>query len=72
MAVLVELDGIADRRVLLRYLKQAALHGSAIAVALAGGLDDGAGIDALVDMERHRRHLEGGVLRLASPLQLRI
>ena len=72
MAVMVELDGAADRRVLLRQLEQAALHGSAVAVTLARGLDDGAGVYALMHMQRHRGHLEGGVLGLPRPLQLRV
>ena len=70
VAVLVELDGVADGRILLRQLEEAGLHGGAVAVALACGLDDGAGVDALVDMEGYGGHLEGGVFCLASPLQL--
>ena len=71
MAMLVRLDGATQGRVFLREVEQTALLcGSAI--LLADSLDDGAGVNALADVERHSRHVKRGMLRLAGPLQLRV
>ena len=45
---------------------------ASVAVPLAHGLDDGARVDALVDVQRDGGHLERGVLRLARPDKLRV
>ena len=70
VAVLVELDGLPDGRVLVRSLEHGQLRVGAIAFPY--GLDDGARVDPFVDVEGDARHLEGGVFRLARPLQLRV
>ena len=69
VGVLVELDRPPEGRVLLLGLEQRLL---ARAVALADRLDDGAGIDPLVDMERDGRNRERSPLGLARPGQLRV
>ena len=67
--VLVELDRPAKGRVLLLGLEQRLL---ARAVALAYRLDDGAGVDPLVDVERNGRNRKRSPLGLARPGQLRV
>ncbi|HVO92678.1 MAG TPA: hypothetical protein VMT22_07550 [Terriglobales bacterium] len=42
------------------------------AIAPAHGFDDGAWVDALVDVERNRRHFERSPLGFAGPNQLRV
>ena len=69
MRVLVELDRPAERRVLLLGLEQRLL---ARAVALADRLDDGAGVDPLVDVEGDGRNRKRSPLGLARPGQLRV
>ena len=67
--VAVELGGLADDgRVVFQQGKEGMLL-LLVAVTFAHGLDDGAGVDALVDVEGDGRNLKGGVLGLARPLQ---
>ena len=72
VGVLVEVDGLAQGRVLLGRLEERALDRGRRAVPPAHGLHDGLGIDALVDVQRDGGHLERGVLGLAGPGQRRI
>ena len=75
VAVLVELNGVAQRRVLLRQLEKRELPctEAAAPLRLLDGLDDGARVDALMDVERHRRHLEGGTCSaLPAHCELRV
>ena len=68
VGVLVELDGFAQGRIFLFGLKQGLLP-LRVSVALAHRLDDGAGIDSLVDMQGDGRDGERCPLRLARPVQ---
>ena len=68
VGVLVELDGFAQGRIFLLGLKQGLLP-RRVAVALAHRLDDGAGIDSLVDMQGDGGDGERGPLRFARPVQ---
>jgi hypothetical protein len=72
VGVLVELNGLAQGWIFLGLVEQPALLCAAVAIVLADGLDDGARVNALVDVQRDGRYLKGGVLRLARPLQLRV
>ena len=65
----VELDCPPQGRVLLLGLEQRLL---ARAVALAYRLDDGAGVDPLVDVEGDGRNRKRSPLGLARPGQLRV
>jgi len=69
--VLVELDGLAQG-FLAFDLEERKLHRPAVTIALAHCLDDGARLDALVNVQRDGGHLEGGMLGLAGPDQLRV
>jgi hypothetical protein len=71
--VAVEVHGFAEGRILLASLEQIALRGfRRRAIAFADGFDDGARVNALVDVERNRRDLEGSVFGFARPDELRI
>ena len=70
VSVLVELDGLADRRVFLRLGKQGSLR--CLSVAFPHRLHDGARVNALVNVQGDGRHLERGVLGLPGPDELRI
>lgn len=69
--MLLELDGLAQGRVLLGQGKQRQLRG-VVAVSSAYGLDDRARVDALVDMQGYCRQLKGCSLSLARPNELRV
>ncbi len=69
VGVLVELDRLAKGRVLLLGLEQRLLFR---AVALADRLDDGAGVDPLVDVEGDGRNRKRSSLGFARPGQLRV
>ena len=71
----VEVDGLPDRRVLLRGVEQGALEALAPglrAVALPHRLHDGARVDALVDVQGDGGDLERRVFGLARPGELRV
>jgi len=68
--VLVELDGLAKRRVLFRSLEQRELR--MVPVALLHRVDDGARVDALVNMQRDGRDIERGMFGLRCPDKLRV
>ena len=69
--MLVELDGLAQRRVLLWLLEHGHLaRAPGIAVPLLHGTDDGSRVDPLVDVQADRGNLEAGVLCLARPDEL--
>ena len=70
VTVTVELDGLAERRVFLRRGEQR--HLRLRAVSLAHRLNNRARVDALVHVQRHGRHLERRMLRLAGPRELRV
>ena len=70
VAVPVKLDGLAQRRVFRRRGEQG--HLRLRTVLLAHRFDDRARVNALVHVQRHGRHLERGVLRLAGPRKLRV
>ena len=71
MGMLVEFDGLAQGRVLPLALEKLPLtiH---LAVAFADRLDDGAGVDPLVDVQGDGGDPERGSLRLARPAQMRV
>ena len=71
MLVAVEFDGLTNGWVLVRQGEQGKLL-RLQAVVPAHRLDDGARVDALVDVQRDGRDLEGRVLGLAGPLELRV
>ena len=67
--VLVELNGLADGRILLRRGEQRELW---LAVLLPYRFDDAARVDAFMYVQGNRRHLKGRVFGLPRPLQLRV
>ena len=67
--MLVELDGLAQGRVLPRSIKQGFL---VVSVTLAYRFNDGARVDPLVDVQGDGRDRERGPLRLARPAQMRV
>jgi hypothetical protein len=68
VGVAVEIDGFAERRIFLAGFEEVALGGlRRDAVALADGFDNGARVNALVDMEGDGRNFEGGVFSFAGP-----
>ena len=69
MRVLVELDRLAQGWVFLQQVEEGRLFIIA-AVALADGLDDGAGINVLMDTERDGGDVKGGMLCFTSPNKL--
>ena len=77
----VKIDGFAERRIFFASFEERGLErrrleaGStkwAGAVALADGFDDGARIDAFVDVEGDGGNFEGGVFFFAGPDELRV
>ena len=73
MGVAVKIDGFPERRIFFAGFKKVALHGAGWrAVALADGFDDGARVNALVDVEGDGGDFEGGVFFLAGPDELRV
>jgi hypothetical protein len=72
VGVLVEVERLAERRVLLRPSKERHLLYAGISIAFAHRVEDGLRVDPLVDVQRDGRHLEAGVLGLAGPDQLRV
>jgi hypothetical protein len=68
VGVAVEIDGFAERRIFLAGFEEVALGGlERNAIALADGFDDGARVDALVDVEGDGGDFEGSVFFLAGP-----
>ena len=68
MGVAVEIDGFAERRIFFAGFEEVALGGlERDAVALADGFDDGARVNALVDVEGDGGDFEGGVFLLSGP-----
>jgi len=68
VGVAVEIDGFAERRIFLAGFEEVALGGlERDAIALANGFDDGARVDALVNVEGDGGDFEGGVFLLAGP-----
>lgn len=65
----VELDSFSQRRVLLCELKKRLLAPHTV-FALSHGFDDGARVDALMDMERNCGDIEGCVFGFPCPLKL--
>jgi hypothetical protein len=64
----VKIDGFAEGRIFFAGFEEVALSGlERDAVAFADGFDDGARVDALVDVEGDGGDFEGGVLLFASP-----
>lgn len=72
LGVRVKLDGLTERRVLVRHLEERQLLHRRLTVALADGLDDRLRVDPLVDVERDGGHLEAGMLGPAGPVQKRL
>ena len=70
MRVLVELNRLTERRVLFGVLEER--HLLPIAVLLAHRLDDGAGVDALMDMERDSLDVKRGVFCFSCPVEVRL
>ena len=69
----VEIDGFAERRIFFAGFEEVALHGlERHAIAFANGFNDGARVDAFVDVERNGWDFEGGVFGFASPDESRI
>jgi len=69
--VAVEVNGFAERRIFFTSLEQVALRGpQRDTIALANGFDDGAWVNALVDVEGNRRDLERQMLFLSGPYKL--
>ena len=66
----VEPDGLPKRRILLRRGEQRRLRIGAS--PLAHRLDDGGRVDAVVKVQRDRRHLERRILGFAGPGKLRV
>jgi hypothetical protein len=68
VGVAVEIDGFTERWIFFAGFEEISLGGlERDAVALADGLDDGARVDALMDVEGDRRNFEGGGLLFAGP-----
>ncbi|HEV1994093.1 MAG TPA: hypothetical protein VGR03_07175 [Candidatus Acidoferrum sp.] len=73
MGVAVEIHGFAERRIFFASFEEVALSGlERDAVALTDGFDDGARVDAFVDVEGNGGDFEGNVLFLAGPDELRV
>src|SRR5579862_1894716 len=77
--VAVEIYGFAERRIFFAGFEEGWLKrrrrdagGTRSAVALANGFDDGARVDAFVDVEGYGGNFEGSVLGFAGPDELRI
>src|SRR5215213_4397272 len=71
MLMFVEVYRLPKRRVLLRSLEEGGLQLDG-GIILLNRLDDGARVYAFVEMQRDGRHLEGGMLRFACPLECRV
>jgi len=68
MGMAVEIDGFAEGRIFFAGFEEVALGGlERDAIALADGFDDGARVNALVDMEGNGGNFEGGVFFFAGP-----
>jgi hypothetical protein len=73
LGVAVEVDGFAERRVFFAGFEEVALRGlQRNTVAFANSFDDGARVDAFVDVEGHGGDFEGGVFGFAGPDELRV
>jgi len=72
VSVAIEIDGFAEGRIFFAGLEEIALDGSAVAIAAADGFDDGARVDAFVDVEGDGGDFEGGVFFLSGPDELGI
>src|SRR5215208_3148810 len=70
MLMLVEIYRLPERRVFLRRLEEGGLL--LVGIILLDRFNDGARVYPLVDVQRDGRYLEGGMLRLARPLQHRV
>src|SRR5882724_10716459 len=71
MRVAVEINGFAERRIFFPSLEEVALRGSKRdTIPLSHGFDDGARVNALVDVEGNGRDLERRMLFLSGPHQL--
>src|SRR5271157_1332592 len=68
----VEVNGFPQWRIFFLALEKRGLFRQSVAVPLADGFDEGARVNALVDVQRGGGHLERGMLLLARPDQLRI
>jgi len=68
----VEIDGFTEGRIFFAGFEEIALDGAAVAIAAADDFDDGARVDALVDVEGNGGDFEGGVLFLSGPDELGI
>ena len=68
VGVAVEIDGFAERGIFFASFEEVALRGlERDAVAFADGFDDGARVNAFVDVERDGGNFEGGVFFFAGP-----
>jgi hypothetical protein len=72
VGVAVEIDGFTEGRIFFAGFEEIALDGAAVAIAAADRFDDGARVDALMDVERDGRDFERGVLFLSGPDELGI